>query len=43
MTRTTIYLPRKDGDTRPPSVTVLPGGARLVFYVPGEPMPDGAQ
>jgi hypothetical protein len=41
MPRVTIYLPRKDDDTRPPSVTILPGGARLVTYVAGEPMPEG--
>ncbi len=37
--RTVIYLPVKDGDTRPPGVISQTGGVLTVLYRPGEPDP----
>jgi hypothetical protein len=31
--RATVYLPRKDGDTRPPGTVSDAGGVRIVLYV----------
>lgn len=35
-----VYLPRKDGDTRPAGVVAASGGALMVLYDPGHPDPE---
>ena len=38
--RVVVYLPRKDGDTRPAGPVSTSGGALLVLCDPGHPDPE---